>query len=214
MKYQDYPEWLARCLENTLSAERLSTYREMAGGDLSVAIGLYRKNMALSEAFYSPLQQVEVIVRNAIHDRLTEGLSPYWYDTHPFRFPLGDMVLRAKQSVEEDGKAVVPGRVVAALPFGFWVGLLGRHYENDLWRPFIYKAFPLRPKGFVRREAHEALNAIRFLRNRIMHHEPIVQRDLGQEHERIMRLIGWICSDTAAWVRANSRFEQVMAEWD
>lgn len=209
-----YTDDLAARLQTALSPERLSTYVQLSGGTLVDALKLYVKNSAVSEAFYSPLQQVEVIVRNSIHNGLSAKIGQVWFDAFPFRFPLTDMIEKAKQSVRDDGKPLTPGRVVAALPFGFWAGLLGRHYENSLWRPCIFKAFPNRPRGFVRQDAHQALNSIRFLRNRIMHHEPILPRDLQAEHEEIIRVIGWVCPETAKWVRANSRFEQVMAEWD
>ncbi|QQP91228.1 hypothetical protein IGS68_08485 [Skermanella sp. TT6] len=37
---------------------------------------------------------------------------------------------KAKAGLQEGGKSITPGRVVAALAFGFWKAMLNKQYEN------------------------------------------------------------------------------------
>jgi hypothetical protein len=107
--------------------------------------------------------------------------------------------------------AITAGRMVAELPFGFCVSLLGSgtDYETRLWRPALRRTFP----GYRGRRAmlHLELDACRRLRNRIAHHEPIYKRDLGADHARILRLLGYLSLDYAAWVQAYDKVPAVLA---
>lgn len=58
-------------LERRISVERFAPYRMTAGGDHAQALRLYERNTALSAAFWAVLSDVEVLVRNAMHERLT-----------------------------------------------------------------------------------------------------------------------------------------------
>jgi hypothetical protein len=116
----------------------------------------------------------------------------------------------AVQTLIDDEKPVENGRLVAELNFGFWVGVLGPKYENSLWRQTLRKAFPYRPKGVERQDVQKPLNAIRRLRNRVMHHERILDRDLVADHDLILTIIGWVCPETQTWVAAHSDFDPGM----
>ena len=109
---------------------------------------------------------------------------------------------------------------MAALSFGFWVSLLGSggrmdpdgrraNYEMTLWRPALRRAFPHRTP-LTRKQAHRPLNALRKLRNRIAHHEPIFARPLLEDHQRILEVTGWISPGVQAWVKHHSRVPIVL----
>jgi hypothetical protein len=55
------------------------------------------------------------------------------------------------------------------------------------------------------------LDACRLLRNRIAHHSPIYRRDLRADHQRIVRLLGYVSWDYAGWVQAHDRVPGVLA---
>lgn len=72
------------------------------------------------------------------------------------------------------GRTATLGKVIAELPFGFWTLLVSNRYES-LWRLSLHRAFP---HARSRRQIiHWRLDAIRFLRNRIAHHEPSFPAD-------------------------------------
>jgi hypothetical protein len=213
-----YSPGVINALERALSPERLSTYLAAAGNDPAGALRLYVWNTRISAALYGPLQALEIIIRNAFHRELSAVYGPAWYDNP--RLPLTPMaharVAEAKETVRRTGRPPDPGRIIAELSFGFWERLLthgppGRfNYEMTLWRPALHRAFPNSRRRRV--DTHRPLPGLRDLRNRIAHHEPIFSRDLATDHQTILDVIGWICTDTRAWVVHHSEVPAVLAE--
>jgi len=196
-------EQIAR-LERSLSPERLAPYVTLAGNNRVAAIRLYERNTALSESLYGLLQGLEVAVRNAMHETLKTALGRAdWYDHVPL-YHLQSTLNHAKQKLTENGKAHDPGRMVAELSFGFWTSLTGPKFAAGLWNPYLHRAFA--HKKLRRKEAHPRLDRIRKLRNRVAHHEPILNRNLQRDFVDILDTIDWICPDTRLWVEETSSF--------
>lgn len=197
-------------LEKTLSRERLSKYLEATHQNLDDALKLYEENTRLSEAFYTPLQSLEICFRNSLHGRLTESYGEHWFENGApsLNRDSDRMIFDAVEELKKDKRQPFPGRVVAELKFAFWVGLLGPRYDATLWRKCLYKAF-LATGGKPRSQVHGRFNAVRRFRNRIAHHEPIFQKGLTQTHDEIIEAIGWMCRQTADWTYFHSRFTHV-----
>lgn len=208
-------------LETALSHERLSTYLDAAAGDRERAVRLHAWNTAVSAAFYGPLQGLEVALRNAMHRRLAERYGPPWYDHPGAGLDRGAMerIAAARSKLARDGDGGDPPRIVAALSFGFWVSLLGpggrteagrkANYQMTLWRPALRRAFAHRMR-LTRKQAHRPLDALRILRNRVAHHEPIFARDLIADHACILDVAGWISPAVRAWIEHHSRAPAVI----
>ena len=201
----------------SLSPERAATYVAAAGGDRERAMRLYTWNTALSAAFYGPLQGLEVTLRNAMHRTLVAAYGPDWYDNPACGFDAGTLrrIEGAKDDLRRGSYPVSPPHLVAALPFGFWVALLGRggragnlgaakrNYEMTLWRPCLHKAFPHAKLSRV--QAHTPLDYLRTFRNRIAHHEPIFTRHLEADYASILTVAGWVCPGMRDWIAHHSR---------
>ncbi|HET8684200.1 MAG TPA: hypothetical protein VFM54_20350 [Micromonosporaceae bacterium] len=136
-------------IERRLSAERLSAYRTAVGDDLERAIYLYEWNRDLTSALGATLGDIEVVVRNAMHEQLTRWSAskhgqPWWYlDPNAVLTDRArEDITKARDRATYDGKPETPGRVVAELGFGFWRYLLARRYERVLWLPCLRHAFP------------------------------------------------------------------------
>jgi hypothetical protein len=202
-------------IEQALSRERLFKYLQASKGDLPQAIALYERNMRLSEAFYTPLQCLEICLRNKISARLTLTYGAAWYKDPATG--LHEMVRRnvadALVELARSRRKETPGAVVAELSFGVWVALLAAQYDDSLWRRSIARAFRPDGRGLRRDIVHGRLNALRRFRNRVAHHEPIFQRDLAAVHGEIIEAIWWMCPATAAWVLQISRLAAVNALW-
>jgi hypothetical protein len=206
----------------SLSPERIATYMAAAGGDRARAMRLYTWNTAVSAAFYGPLQGLEVAVRNAMHRALTAKYGAAWYDNDTCGFDAGTLnrIAGAKNDLRRDGYPVDSPHLVAALPFGFWVALLGRggrsaalgapkrNYEMTLWRPCLYRAFPHARSG--RAQVHQPLDYLRTFRNRIAHHEPIFTRHLEADYASILTVTGWVCPGTCDWIAHHSRVPKLL----
>lgn len=200
-------------LLRTLTPRRLAKYLTANNNNLDQALKLYEENTKLAESFYTPLQGVEVCLRNCIQQQLATTYGADWFQNGApgFTGVSQSMIAEAFGILVEAGKShpYDPNDVVAELKFAFWVGLLGPHYDATLWRRCVYRAFPNARRP--RREVHGRLNAIRRFRNRIMHHEPIYQRPLQQLHDEVIETIGWMCADTSTWCDHHSRFQNVLA---
>lgn len=183
-----------------------------SGNDLDQALALYEKNTRLAEAFYTPLQCLEVCLRNAIHRCMSNGYATDWF--HDNSVPLSNEsilhIQDAENALRHEPLPLRPGSIVAELKFGFWVGMLGPGYDATIWRKHLYKAFLAR-SGKKRGDVHSRLNALRRFRNRVAHHEPIYHRQLTVVHDEIIESIGWMCRDTARWATHHSRVPAVIA---
>jgi hypothetical protein len=116
------------------------------------------------------------------------------------------MLAKARQDLMENHKQETPGAMVAALTFGFWTAMLGREYEN-LWQTTLNDIARREDgKGLQRKDFAKPLALIRFLRNRLSHHETVLHWDLRKHHDAIIRLTGWLSPVAAEWCKACSRF--------
>lgn len=58
---------------------------------------------------------------------------------------------------------------------------------------------------------HADIGRIRQLRNRIAHHEPLLERDIGTDLAAIGRLIHARCPHTLTWLQRHERATRVLA---
>lgn len=198
-------------LEEVLTRDRLEKYLEAASGDLDHALSLYERNSRIAEAFYTPLQTLEICLRNRIHRNLSLAYGSRWFEANsvPLQSDVRRDIDRAKAAILQSRKLITTGRIVAELNFGSWVSLLGPRYDATLWRTSLFSAFRETGRNMRRDRVHRRLNALRRLRNRIAHHEPIFHRDLETDHAEVIETIRWMSADTADWAMLTSRFPEV-----
>lgn len=198
-----------------LTKIRLKRYLAKSNDDIRLSLQLYCYNTSVSESLYTSLQGLEICLRNSIDLQLIAKYGEAWVfeKREIFSHPQTEMIDGAIKSLRNDSRDLTRDRVISELSLGFWVGVLGRKYETSLWRECLRHAFPNRPKRVERKQIHKVLNAIRRLRNRVAHHEPILHRDLRADHRDILALISWMCPQTSEWVRAQSRFEEAFARY-
>jgi hypothetical protein len=198
-------------LEHALSLERFSRYLAWADGDRARAIELYTLNTRISESLYIPLQALEIALRNRIHAVMTEARHVSWFSDNGFLLNVrqSEQLAKAIKDVEDSGRQLTPGRIVAELTFGFWTAMFGTVYE-DLWRRTLHR-IGNRPNGRRLERKHFAgpLTPIRKLRNRVAHHEPIIHWSLRKHHDRMLELTQWLSPAAAAWSRQLDRFDEV-----
>jgi len=205
-------------LFRALSSDRMSTYHAICGDNHFEILELYNWNIEISAAFYWPLQAVEVGLRNSLHQSLSQKFGDAWYDSGRLTL-VSDarrQIKQVKSRLRQDGKPVVPSRVVAELTFGFWEKLLGPgdpsdpilRYEMTLWRTCLYKAFP--HARLKRTQAHKPFEYLRTLRNRIAHHEPIFNRHLRADYDSTLRVLSWMTPEGRAWTEHHTRVPKLL----
>ena len=191
-----------------MSETRLATYRERVDSDAE-ALQLYTWNTTVAGAFYGPLQTLEVALRNAVHDVMSTNYGTRWFeDGRLLRRSEMHIVDETIQYLNNRNKPVTPGRVVAELPFRFWVALFANPYDTTIWRTDLHRIFTPRVKQ--RRGLHDTLDRLRTLRNRIAHHEPIFHRKLDEHYRWIRNLVGFLSPPTLTWLDHHSRVPTVL----
>lgn len=210
-------------LELCISSERLSPYFKLAFGNRKAAIQLYERNTYLSEALYGVTQAAEVCLRNAIHGSLSLARDSTWFDVLPLTEVQNDMLAKAKDEIEKRRYMLTPGRIVAELGLGFWISLISATSEKTIWVPYLHKVFlnaydisqdqhGRSMKRKLDRDAiYSVLDRLRYLRNRIAHHESILKLDLNKRYLEVVRVIEWICPTSAEWVRRSNCFPERFA---
>lgn len=197
----------AEQFEGALSLERFGRYLRWAGGDRDQAIELYGLNTELSESLYTPLQMLEISLRNRIHTVMAAAHGEAWYNRD-------DLILlnrqrlqiaNAKNDLVNEKKQIEPGRVVAALTFSFWTSMLGPDYEQ-LWRQGLYK---IATTSLPRKHLSRPLGRIRTLRNRIAHHEPIIYWSLPQHYQQMVEITNLLSPPAAYWCLESCKFGDI-----
>jgi hypothetical protein len=195
-------------LGTLLSPARMAPYLTTCAGSWSDALSLYDWNTRVSAAFFESIHYLEIGLRNALDQTAVERLGGGWLSpTSPL------LTSRSQQAVSiAQGHAGGPraphGKVVAELPFGFWWSLLADEYNRRLWQPALRFAFdgPVR-----RRTLHHELDEIRRLRNRIAHHEPIHNRDLSSDFQRLLGLSERLAPALGEHIAHTSRVADLLA---
>ena len=112
--------------EATLSFECLSRYLGWAAGDRDHALDLYALSTRLSEALYTPLQILEVTLRNRVHVVLTEARHDRWFDDDGFLLVENQIpqLAKAHEGAHHRTTEPTPGDIVSMPTFSFWASML------------------------------------------------------------------------------------------
>jgi hypothetical protein len=185
----------------TLSQPRFDTYLRARNQDPQKALALYQWNLRLSAAFIIPLHIVEISIRNAAVERLDAVHTPQWPWIKGF---VKNLLPYHQKNLNEVARVhTTTGQVVAELKFSFWEKLFTSRFDSMLWDNHIHAVFPYAPQGMtdaqLRGRIYADIEAIRKLRNRIAHHEPIYSRPLRDDYKKIHELISWRDTNTAHW---------------
>lgn len=175
----------------------------------------YLWNIDVSRSLHPVLHMVEVTFRNQLHNALTGLYGATWYDTpHLLTGKALAKVAEAKSNLARDRKPRDPGRIVAALSFGFWTSLYDKRYQGKIVNRTLQAVFPdYSGHSLDRTVIAPQLRDLRFLRNRISHFEPVVfNSHLPQRHSDAIDLISWMHPSMAELVSAIDDFPHVYGQ--
>jgi hypothetical protein len=108
-----YSPQLRRDIEDALSTDRLTAYRNAAGGDLERAIDLYVWNAGTAAAFFGPIGVLEITLRNALDRELSRTFRGPWFDDPAFLridANVAGRIRKIKQKIIDRGAAVTQPR--------------------------------------------------------------------------------------------------------
>lgn len=185
-----------------LSEPRYARFLEAAEGDHERAVALYEWHARLTVASFGLIHHFEVLLRNAIDGTLGTGqlqtpIKETWLLDFEILQPDGiKQVITALERLEK-GKIVTRGRIVAGLSFGFWAGLFGRRYE-ELWRHRLRAVFP--HGTLTRKDLSTKMRLIQHFRNRVAHHDSLLDQDIQARLDDMLAIAGWIDPAARVWL--------------
>lgn len=190
-------------IEALLGKARLDTYLSAASGNIERATDLYLWATQLSGALHGQISFVEIAVRNSLDLQLSQwnSLAGHGSDwsaesktADPLYQLLGDNLRKARARANREaadrndshpraGAGITHDDVVAQLMFGSWVTLIrpistseSPLRQQTLWDQVLHKSFPYAPvddNGRV--DVGKKLETFRRLRNRVAHHDNLLQ---------------------------------------
>ena len=200
-------------IQISLSAARLDTYLlacPPGESQLNRALELYAWNAQVSAALLTPLHICEVIVRNAVSDVLTEVYGERWPWSEGFErsLPTPNVGYNPARDLFNARRGHhTKGKVIPELKFVFWQKLFTRRFDQRLWQRHLRAVFTnISNESSIpnsRALIYSELDKIRFLRNRIAHHEPIFTRSLLDDFNRISGLIRMRSVQSEQWMIQN-----------
>lgn len=201
--------------KNSISLPRFLTYKNIANGDELRAIELYQWNARLSQSLYIYLQGWEVCLRNKLNSFLVWKHNSNWpYDDRAVRQLNGNDTRRlreakSRQEAQRKLKAAPTSAIVADLSAGFWVSQMSSGYDIPYsWRYNLPRVFP-HDKVLEPRSAWAICNDMLTLRNRVAHHEPVLQLPLDQRVRDLKRVVAAMCPATYAYCEISCSFDDV-----
>lgn len=243
MTSSTWPPDQTTALLRAISADRIAAYRAAAQDDDQSAAELYVWDRNVSMALLADIAILEVALRNAMHTALSNDTTPRWFEHLSLDHRSTRHFSRATESVRRSGftdkhHPSYPGRVIARCSLGTWLNLLDRggqltgsekraDYEA-LWRRCLHKAFPGAPAE-AKRGAQRASRSwvyskvlrVNILRNRIAHHEPLVngfplpgqgiRLTARQGHDECLSLARILDRDLADWLSADTTVPATIA---
>jgi hypothetical protein len=213
-------------VKHWISEPRLVRYLDAVGGDESAAMNLYVWNGRMAAALLRDLADMEVLLRNRFNyavDKRRPGRHWLLDPASPIRTPRfhnrnGERVdanagLRRKLDqaiVDAGGNSASPGQVVAQLTFGFWRSLVSRRFESQLWTPYLSSAFR-KPKP-TRADVEKKMASLNYLRNRVAHHEHLLNTDISEYHADLLELCRWMSPPVADHIRTTTSVLSLLGE--
>lgn len=201
-------------IERWVTPPRFRAFLDASENDYAQAIALYDWNVCVSAVFFETISYAEVLLRNAIDAQFTPvkhdepAIESWLFDATVLSTKSLEKVIEATDNIKRMKKAPTRARLVANLSFGFWKALLDKRYK-DLWIERLHQAFPY--GNGDRSEVASILSELNPFRNRLAHHEPVIDANIEKRHDDLLKLTGLMDKEAERWLRARSCVPEVLA---
>lgn len=205
-------------VRNVLSAARLTTYEQALKSvsplGVESVLELYLWNSMMGGALFFPMHVCEVAIRNAVSDALTAVYGANWPWDKNFERSLKKKSREILCDIRRSASSSATGKVIAEMSFSFWQQMFVVAHDVRIWEKQLHRVLPnldtpLSLSG-ARQRVHDTLGEIRFLRNRIAHHEPIFQHKPEEIYQKIFWIVNARCPRTANWMHQNQQVSHLV----
>lgn len=183
-------------LAGAIPSGRARRYMRAAGYDPVRSGALHAWKEEVGAALFGPLQKAELALRARVGGAFAGRLRPVLVRLarlpgvadHADRRSVADArarLMRAGAPIDAEGLA-------ERASFGLWVGLLRPVYNPPVWSRLLRDAFPHLPASEGRHELAGLASRAAGLRNRVDHHEPLIDLDLSRAHADLARPLAWL----------------------
>ena len=197
-----------------LGARRLERW-SIPGASLAATVAIHEWNFDAAAAVLATASRMEVLVRQAVSDALTElghkRGNEHWSSSLPFEANERRTLSWAQRHVSHAGDGGSAHLIEEYLPLGFWLQLVSNRYHTRLWVPGLSNAFPnLAGYAASRRESlHEHLKQALRLRNLAAHLHPLHSFEAREILSPFHLVAAAIDPRAAAWLSRSSRVDAV-----
>lgn len=181
-------------------------------------------NVKISATFYPALAFVENSLKNSICNAIDKLICKDWLVKEINQQKLLSdkeytKLIEAKNKIKKANKKITNNRLISELTFGFWVHLCTKSYKPKFWdkKGFFETVFPnyVQEKG-LRKIApiQNDLLAILRLRNRIFHHEMIINRNQTpqEQYQLVLNILHLLSADVEKLLNSISRFQDIIIQ--
>lgn len=217
---------ISKIIDN-ISEDRLSSYKYDSNDNINLILDRYIYNVQISESFYPVLSALEIALRNRLYNAVASLKSNNWLiEEVNTQNILSDnernILLEAYKKLNNKHKSITNGAIIAELTFGFWINLCKKSYKNSLWdkQGFFDSVFPdfdnyfISPTWDKTKVIFPELRDILRLRNRIFHHEIIINNKNGIEncYDKTHRVLYSLSKEYAEIFEDSFRFKDIIKQ--
>ena len=189
-----------------------------------ILLDKYIYNLCLAESFYPALSLLEISLRNRICNAIEKLICRDWLLKElEQQNLLADKeykkLVESENKIKKSGKKVTNDRLISEMTLGFWVHLCTKSYKPKFWdkKGFFESVFPnyVAEQG-LRKIApiQNNLLAILRLRNRISHHEMIINgnKTPQEQYQLVLNMLHLLSTDMENLLNDISRFEDIIKQ--
>ena len=217
---------LSKIIEN-ISVDRLSSYKFHDNDNSDLILRRYIYNIQIAESFYPLLAALEISLRNRLYMAIINLKGENWLlneitSSNILLVNESKILLDVYNKIKRKYTNISETSIIAELTFGFWINLCKKAYKNTLWdkQGFFDKIFPDFDKHFnsptwdKTKVVFPILKEILRLRNRIFHHEIIINNKNGIEnmYEQTKRILYSLSEEYAKIFETSFRFSDVIKQ--
>ena len=200
---------------------RISAYGKES---IDILIEIYIYNLKLSEAFYPALSLLEITLRNKICNAIEKLICKDWLINelkiqNILENKEYQKLLDSANKIKKAVKTITNDRLVSEMTLGFWIHLCTKSYKPKLWdkKGFFELVFPnYTNNGQLRKIApiQNNLLAILRLRNRIFHHEIIIngKQTPQEQYQIIADMLHLLSNEAELLLQKISRFNDIIKQ--
>ena len=205
-------------LVEIITSVRLGAY---GSDNKDVLLERYIYNLKLSEAFYPALSLLEITLRNRICNAIEKLIGKDWLMQELNKQNiLADKeykkLIESVNKIKKAGKKITNDRLISEITLGFWIYLCTKSYKPKLWdkKGFFELVFPnYANNGELRKIApiQNDLLAILRLRNRIFHHEIILNgnKTPKEQYQLVLNMLHLLSAGMESLLQNSSRYKTI-----